>query len=443
MQRAMKRRLLRTMQPTRSKAYHVASQTAKGRNELPKSFGVDLNSVEDGPSRLEHIYTRFIERFDREPTVIVSAPGRSEIIGNHTDHNNGRVVAAAINLDTLIVAAPSRDNTSRLVSRGWDETFEVNPAGDRSHDSHDTQRLMRGVIAGLDTSGYGAPAYEAVLDSRVLPGSGLSSSAALEISLVGIHEALSDSEIPPLERARVGRFAENEYVGKPSGLMDQTAVSVGGCVAIDFSDPYKPRYHQIALDFHRSNHQLAIVNTGGSHADLTDQYAAVPQEMHAVAKALGVSHLAETTKKNLLQQLNAVRKHAGDRAVLRAFHFFDEQDRVSALTDAVDSRHTDRVLTLMNDSGESSWMMLQNVYPDNGGADQSLALGLTLTREYFHERGAVGACRVHGGGFAGTILAVVPQDLFTEYRTVMDRVFGEHATQALHIRTHGLIYGTL
>ncbi|MDA3947700.1 MAG: hypothetical protein PF508_00610 [Spirochaeta sp.] len=255
-----------------------------------------LHSVENGPARLEQVHTRFVEQFDREPTVLVSAPGRSEIIGNHTDHNNGRVVAAAINLDTLIVAAPSRNNRSRLVSLGWEDAFEVDPESDRSLDVNDTQRLMRGVIAGLAKFGYAAPAYDAVLDSRVLPGSGLSSSAALEISLIGIHEALSESDVPAQERARIGQFAENEYIGKPSGLMDQTAVSVGGCVAIDFSDPEEPRYHQITLDFQRTNHQLAIVNTGGSHADLTDQYAAVPREMHAVAEVLGVGNLAETSR---------------------------------------------------------------------------------------------------------------------------------------------------
>lgn len=396
--------------------------------------------VRDGAGRLEHAHQVFQDTFGGEPEVIVSAPGRSEIIGNHTDHNNGRVVAAAIDMDTLVVARPSPDGISRLFSLGWDESFTFNPESDRRVDTHDTQRLMRGVAVGLGRYGYAAPAYEAVLDSRVLPGSGLSSSAALEISLIGIHEALSGGDVDPIERARIGRYAENEYIGKPSGLMDQTAVSIGGCVAIDFSNADGIRYHQIDLNFQRTNHQLAIVDTGGSHADLTPHYASIPREMHAVAEQLGVKTLSETSKGEILKHLSDLRHRVGDRGVLRAIHFFDEQDRVAALVDAVNGRFDDRVLRLMNESGESSWTLLQNVYPGDSIREQSLALGLTLTKEYFRERGATGACRVHGGGFAGTIVCVIPQDLFPEYRTAMNRAFGDGATIALQIRSEGLVH---
>ena len=402
-----------------------------------------LKIVKDGTHRFNESLARFREVFEREPSVIVSAPGRSEIIGNHTDHNNGRVVAAAIDLDTLVLAAPSESGVSRLVSKGWDSVFSVDPGQDRSSDGSDTERLMRGVAVGLERAGYAAPAYDAVLDSRVLPGSGLSSSAALEMSLSGIHEALSGTDVPPVERARIGRYAENEYIHKPCGLMDQMAASIGGCVAIDFSGAEDVRYHPLALDFRRTNHQLAIVDTGGSHANLTDQYAAIPREMKALAAVLGAETLAETSRSALLSALIRARQEVGDRAVLRGFHFFDEQDRVSALIDAVDRRHDDLVLSLMRESGESSWTLLQNINPAGESRDQSLALALTLTREYFHTRGAVGAYRVHGGGFAGTILAVVPAGLFEEYRSLMDRTFGKHATQELAIRGEGVIYADL
>jgi galactokinase len=402
-----------------------------------------LHLLQDGPYRLERVQSEFLERFGHPPHVIVSAPGRSELIGNHTDHNNGRVVAAAINLDTIVVAAPSQDGVSRLVSLGWDDTFIVDPNAAASTDTHDTQRLIRGIADGLRRAGLPTVPFEAVIDSRVLPGSGLSSSAAIEISLVGIHEALSDTPISPVDRAKVGRFAENEYIGKPSGLMDQMASSIGGCVAIDFADEETPRYHRIDFDFRRTNHQLAIVDTGGSHANLTPQYAAVPQEMLAVAGTLGVGTLSETNRKELFKNAKAVRETVGDRGFLRAVHFFNEQDRVLAFTDAVDARLWDHVLRLMNESGTSSWELLQNVYPTDSYKEQSIALGLAMTNEYFRERGAVGACRVHGGGFAGTMLAVVPLEIFPEYQQVMNRIFGKNATHPLSIRREGLVYASL
>ncbi len=402
-----------------------------------------LRIIRDGTYRLEQSLARFRETFSRDPSVLVSAPGRSEIIGNHTDHNNGRVVAAAINLDTIVVAAPSKDGTCRLRSAGWDAMFSVQPSSSPNEGEHDTERLMRGVIAGLASTGHAVPAYEAVLESKVLPGSGLSSSAALEMSLIGIHEALSGEDISPVERARIGQFAENEYLHKPSGLMDQMAVSVGGCVAIDFSDEDNIRHHSMDFDFQRSNHQLTVVNTGGSHADLTDHYADIPLEMKSLARFLGAKSLGRSSRKQLLSNLITARKEVGDRAVLRGIHFFDEQDRVSALIDAIDSRRDDLVLSIMNESGDSSWTLLQNVTVPGENTDQSLAVGLALTKEYFRARRAVGACRIHGGGFAGTVLAVVPEDLFPEYQTIMDRTFGEKATIPLGVRREGLIYATL
>jgi galactokinase len=401
-----------------------------------------VEAVPDAKQRINHLSTLYQQRFGSHPTVVASAPGRTEIIGNHTDHNQGRVVAAAVNLDTVAVAGRSADTVSRLVSAGWDDEFAVDPAN-KEENSHDTARLMSGVAAGLTAFGKTAPAYNAVLESRVAPGSGLSSSAAFEMTLVGVHAALDEYDIDPVVAARVGQFAENRYMGKPSGLMDQMASAIGGAVAIDFSQQDQPRYHRLDLNFRSQSLCLFVVNTGGSHADLTQHYAAVPREMRAVAAALGVETLNLTTRRELLAHLSKVREAAGDRAVLRGFHFFDEQDRVSTLIDAVDSRLGDRVLHAMIESGTSSWTLLQNVYPGDSIADQSLAIALEVTRTYLAARGATGAYRVHGGGFAGTILAVIPESLADEYRHAMDRAFGTGSAVELSIRSAGLITAPL
>lgn len=302
---------------------------------------------------------------------------------------------------------------------------------------------MQGVAAGLIERDLPAPGYRACMDSTVLPGSGLSSSAALEIALAGVHGAIADTETPPLAAALAGQHAENHFMGKPSGLMDQLASALGGMQAVDFSDPEAPRTHRIEVDFTRSNHRLMVVNTGGSHANLTEQYAAIPREMRAVAAELGGSVLADTSRKHLLAKLSVVRRKLGDRAVLRAFHFFDEQDRVSAFVDAADSRLNDRLLEIMTESGHSSINLLQNVFLPGSDQDQGLALGLSLTATYLRQRGGTGAYRVHGGGFAGTMLTVVPEDLFPEYQTAMNRVFGKEAVMPLEIRSQGLITADL
>lgn len=401
-----------------------------------------VESVPDAKQRITHLSALYQQHFGSHPTIVSSAPGRTEIIGNHTDHNHGRVVAAAISLDTIAVAGRSPDTVARLVSSGWDDEFAVDLSGTGDAD-HDTARLMRGVAAGLTEFGMSAPAYNAVVESRVAPGSGLSSSAAFEMTLAGIHAALDEYDIDPVVAARVGQFAENRYMGKPSGLMDQMASAIGGAVAIDFAEPDHPRYHRLDLDFRAQSLSLFVVNTGGSHADLTEHYAAVPREMRAVAEALGVATLNLTSRRELLSHLSKVRQAAGDRAVLRAFHFFDEQDRVSTLIDAVDSRLGDRVLHAMVESGTSSWTLLQNVHPGDSVADQSLAIALEVTRTYLAARGASGAYRVHGGGFAGTILAAVPQSLADEYRHAMDRAFGNGSALELSIRSAGLITAPL
>lgn len=402
-----------------------------------------LRAVPDAGHRIARLAELYRKEWGTDPTHVASGPGRTEIIGNHTDHNRGQVVAAAIQLDAVAVAGPSPDNTLRLRSDGWEETFSVAvdaPAGSVT-DAHDTARLMAGVADGMRKLDLPAPAYQAVIDSRVTPGSGLSSSAAFEVALAGVHLALAGQEtVDPVLVARAGQHAENHFMGKPSGLMDQMASAVGSAVAIDFHDGERPQYHQLPLDFRANDFRLVVVNTGGSHANLTPQYAAVPEEMHSVAAALGVSVLRKTSRRELLARLDELREACGDRAVLRAMHFFDEQERVAALVDAVDQRHHEQVMRLMQESGTSSWTLLQNVIATGATREQSLALALEITRNYLSARGAQGACRVHGGGFAGTILAVVPESLAEEYHTVMNRAFGHGSVTELQIRPEGLLY---
>mgnify|MGYP006276468141 CR=1 FL=1 len=406
-------------------------------------FKALVPSVEE---RLERLTEQFIEVFHREPTLVVSAPGRTEIIGNHTDHQNGRVVAAAVDLDALAVAGHADEAESILLSTGYDREFhavlsKANPEMDKP--DNDTERLMLGVASGLGEQGFETPAYNAVLDSHVTAGSGLSSSAALEMALVGVHCGLASAEIDPYQAARAGQHAENVFMGKPSGLMDQMASAAGNAVAIDFGDPSRPRYHQLELDFQSHGHRLMVVNTGGSHADLTEEYAAIPRDMRAVAQALGGRTLSSCARRDLLANLASVRSVAGDRAVLRAFHFFEEQERVSALIDAVNSRLPEPVLRLMTESGRSSWTLLQNVYPQGVTADQPIALGLALTKTYLAIRGATGAFRVHGGGFAGTMLVVIPEELAAEYAHAMERAFGAGSVTELSIRRTGLAWSSI
>lgn len=405
--------------------------------------------VPDAGHRIQQLSEQFRETYGVHPTVATSGPGRTEIIGNHTDHNHGRVVAAAVHLDALVVAGPAEDDACRLISTGWDREF-VAPSPETGREDrgsqyeHDTERLMAGVAAGLRDLGEDAPAYRAAMDSRVTPGSGLSSSAAMEVALGAVHAALSDnSELDPVRIARAGQYAENTFMGKPSGLMDQMASAVGNAVAIDFADPAAPRYHQLTLDFGAHGQRLVVVNTGGSHADLTDHYAAVPREMHAVARELGVATLRDTSRRELLAHLSQVRDAVGDRAVLRAFHFYDEEERVLALIDAIDSRLFDRVLKQMTESGTSSWTLLQNVHAEGLTSDQSIAVALEITRSYLAARGASGAYRVHGGGFAGTILSVIPEDLLHEYHHVMNRAFGDGSVIELHVRPQGVLWTRL
>ena len=376
-----------------------------------------------------------------------TAPGRTELGGNHTDHNQGKVLAASIQLDSVALVAPRRDSKVLFRSTGYpDVEVDISDLSVNPKEAGATEALVRGVAAELARRGTALKGFTANADSAVLPGSGLSSSAAVEVLLGRIFDTLYGTEKrSALELAQIGQRAENLYFGKPSGLMDQTACATGGAVAIDFADVNSPRVQHINFDLDSSGYTLCVVNTHGSHADLTPDYAAIPEEMKALAAFFDKPVLRELNLDLVLSHGAELRKIAGDRAILRAIHYFEENQRVDAMETALkaaasapDIREKQgklaQYLSLVNKSGDSSWELLQNVYSPRNPREQGVSLALAVTRRIL--RGA-GACRVHGGGFAGTIQAYVPLDMLDHYRTQIEGIFGPGAVTVLQIRQIG------
>lgn len=391
----------------------------------------------DQTGRYEALAEAFRAQFHREPELFVSAPGRTEVVGNHTDHQNGRVLAASVNLDTVAAVAPRNDTIVKLYSAGYDKPFEVDIADDavREDEKETTFALIRGVASRLRQLGYRVGGFDASATSTVFKGSGLSSSAAFEVMLVAAFDALYNGwVVDPKENARISQYAENVYFGKPSGLLDQSASAVGGLVTMDFA--VSPAgVESIAYDFGAKGYAVCVVSAGGDHGNLTADYAAIPAEMKAVAKAMGRELLCDVTPDELMAALPKLKNHVPDRAILRAFHYVDETRRV---VDAVDALRADDLMGFFDTvigSGESSWKLLQNLYVP-GSDNQEMPLALEMSRRLLSGRGA---WRIHGGGFAGTILAFVPFDLLDAYRAAMDGVFGQNATTVLAIRPEGVV----
>ncbi|MEA4898951.1 MAG: galactokinase family protein [Christensenellaceae bacterium] len=372
---------------------------------------------------------------DQARIVMCSAPGRSEIAGNHTDHQHGRVLAAAVNLDTIAAASPRSDAIVTLYSEGYDRPFVVNLAdlSPREDEREDTKALIRGVAARMRELGLNVRGLDACVSSTVFKGSGLSSSAAFEVMLCAVMDALyNDWQLDAQLRARISQHAENAYFGKPSGLLDQMASSVGGLVTMDF-ETEPARIEALRYDFSAKGYRLAVVSAGGEHGNLTDQYAPIPGEMNDVARALGGKVLRDIPKSDMEDAIPKLKNRVPDRAILRALHFYDEDERVPQCVDALKRDDLPAFLKLIVASGESSWKLLQNLYVPGTG-NQEMALALELSRRMLEGRGA---WRIHGGGFAGTILAFVPETLFDDYRARMDAVFGPGACTALSVRPIG------
>ncbi|MDD6602774.1 MAG: galactokinase family protein [Eubacteriales bacterium] len=373
--------------------------------------------------------------WDRDVSIM-SAPGRTEVCGNHTDHNNGKVLAASINLDAIAVVSKADGDTIRVKSKG--HRMNVVDLNDLTPDESkfgDSTALVQGVAAGIKNLGYNIGAFDACTTSDVMGGSGLSSSAAFEVLLGSIFSyAFNYGKISAVDIAKVAQYSENVFFGKPCGLLDQMASSVGSFVTIDFESTENPVIKKIDFDFSKSGHSLCIVDTGGNHSDLTDDYAAVRGEMEAVAKAMGKSVLRETTYEDFMANLPKITQQVNDRAILRAIHFYYENMRVDNAIAALENNDFEAFKEIIIDSGNSSYMLNQNVYSPKNPTEQKLSLALAISKELLAGKGA---WRVHGGGFAGTIQAFVPNDMLNDYKSVIEGVFGDGSCHVLIIRPVG------
>ena len=379
----------------------------------------------------------FAELYDAERDIrLFTAPGRSEVGGNHTDHNHGKVLAAGINLDAIAAAAKNTENIVRVKSAGYPmDVVDLSDLSVNEAEFGTSPALVRGVCQGFIENGYAVGGFDAATASMVLSGSGLSSSAAYEV-LVGtmLNYLYNDGKVDAVTIAKIAQYAENKYFGKPCGLMDQMACSVGSFVNIDFNDPQNPVIDEVKFDFAACGHALCIVDTKGSHADLTDEYGFIREEMEAVAHHFGKSVLREVPESEFRGEICALRKDVGDRAVLRAMHFYAENDRVDREVAALRAGDFEGFKQVVLESGASSYMYNQNVFSVKKISDQPVSLALALSEKVLKGRGA---WRVHGGGFAGTIQAFVPNDLLQDYKSTLEGVFGEGACYVLSIRPVG------
>lgn len=405
-------------------------------------YGKNNNEINAEVKRFEKLKKGFIKAFGNKKFHLFSTPGRVEIGGNHTDHNHGQVLAAAINLDTIAVVSPAEDNQVVLYSDGYLTPFKVDLTNLKpiKDEEGGTNSLIRGIAARFQELGYKTGGFNATMSSQIMVGSGLSSSASIEVLIGSVFNHLyNDGAIPPEELAKIGQYAENNYFGKPCGLMDQTACAVGGIVQIDFEKPEEPVINRVEFDLAKFEYSLIVVDSGGSHADLTPEYAAIPAEMKSVAQQLGAQICRDLTRKSVIKNMKVLRDKVGDRAIMRALHFLAENERVEKQVIALINSNLEDFLYLINDSGNSSYRFLQNIYSLQNLKEQPMALALEST-EHFIKKIGQGACRVHGGGFAGTILAFLPTKSLESYKSCMQSFIGEEKILELQIRQAGTSY---
>lgn len=389
--------------------------------------------------RYLEVLDSFSELFDKaqeREVALFSAPGRSEIGGNHTDHNHGLVLAAGISLDAIAVASKNDEGIIRIKSAGYPmDTVDCADLSVKENEKGRSQAIIRGVAARFKELGYNVGGFDATTASQVLSGSGLSSSAAFEVLVCTMLSYLyNDGKVDPIEVAKISQYSENIYFGKPCGLLDQMACSVGSFVSIDFEDTSKPVVKKIDFDFEKSGHSLVIVDTKGSHSDLTDDYAAVRREMETVAEYFGKKVLREVDKKDVIRNAGEIAKKVSPRAVIRALHYYGENEKVVLQAQALSKNDFEAFKALIIESGYSSYMYNQNVYTQKAGTEQPLSLALCLSEKILKGKGA---WRVHGGGFAGTIQAFVPDSMVEEYTSAMKAVFGDDACYVLSVRPYG------
>ena len=399
------------------------------------------NNIECQAERMIAAIGKFEEKYGTDRDIsILSVPGRSEILGNHTDHNHGKVMAGAINRDIISVVAKNDRGQVRFFSEGYHESvIGIEASADKKNFRQFTSAaLVAGMIRGFENEGYKVGGFDAYTTTEVLKGSGLSSSAAFEVMIGNILNHLyNGGEVDNKEIAKIAQFSENVYFGKPCGLMDQMACAVGGFVYIDFEDEKNPVVAPIRFSLGDHGYSLCIVNTGGSHSNLNDDYASVPSEMKSVAAAMGASVLRGKSREELISLMPKLRESLGDRAIMRAMHFLSENERVEDAKAALLGGDIDGFFNNIRLSGNSSFKFLQNVYTTQNVREQGLSLALCLTEEFLRTHG--GACRVHGGGFAGTIQSFIKNEDVDAYVELLDSVFGKGAVMPLFVRPLGAV----
>ena len=373
---------------------------------------------------------------EKENIRLFAAPGRTEVGGNHTDHQHGCVLAGGVNLDVIAVTAPNNDGKVRIKSEGYDmDVIDITELEKNTAEHGRASALIRGVLSRFKELGADISGFNAYTTSNVLKGSGLSSSAAFEV-LVGniVNGMFFNNKADEITIAKIGQYAEREYFGKPCGLLDQMASSLGGFTYADFFNPADPITEKINLDIHSFGYTLCVVDTGGNHANLTQDYADITIECKEISNKLGVDFLRDADQNRFYNSIAELRRACGDRAVLRAFHFFNENDRVEKQKAALKAGDFEGFLKLVNESGESSYDYLQNLYSNSAVSEQGLPLAIALTKKFLNGKGA---CRVHGGGFAGTIQCYIPSELLADYKKTIEAVFGENSCCVLNIRPVG------
>jgi galactokinase len=405
---------------------------------LKNLYGNEPSLLQEQAIRYTGLLEKFQETFHSNEAELFSSPGRSEIGGNHTDHNHGRVLAGAVNLDNIAVAAKNNTHSINILSLGY-PAFEVDLSqlNPDKNEYYTSASLVRGISSRMKELGFSIGGFDAIIDGGVPKGSGLSSSASFEV-LIGtiLSQLFNDGKLDPITNAIIGQYAENNFFGKPCGLMDQTACAVGGFITIDFKDPIKPIVKKVDFDFTTTGFALVITDTGGNHADLNDEYASLPVEMKSVANELGAGVLRELTLEQIVDAIPELREKTGDRAILRAYHFQGDNQRVINQVEALERNDFHAFLQMVIESGYSSFMYNQNVFPINNVKEQGVSLALALSEMVLKGEGA---WRVHGGGFAGTIQAFVPQPLLPKYISTLEHVFGKGACKKLFIRNTGSV----
>lgn len=413
-------------------------ESAKARKLMVSLYGE--TNAEENIARYQKLVKGYQDNFSTQEIFLFTSPGRTEISGNHTDHNHGKVLAGSINLDCVGVAGKNGTNLVNIISETYNQRFSINLDDlAPSEKKAGTIDLVKGLIAGFKEKGYQVGGFDAYITSNVISAAGVSSSASFEMLLCSmLNTFFNDGKMDTVAYAHIGKYSENVYWDKASGLLDQMACAVGGLITIDFANPADPVVEKIEFDFGSQDHSLIIVQTGKGHADLSADYSSVPAEMKKVAEFFGKEVCSEITEEQVIDNLQKVREYAGDRSVLRALHFFEENKRVEAEVAALKQNDFQAFLENITASGNSSWKWLQNCYTNANYQEQGITVTLALT-ELFIAGKQRGACRVHGGGFAGVIMAMLPNDLVDEYISYIEKATGEGNAYRMSIRPYGAI----